>query len=222
MKAGDEVRHVISKDGSSTLFSPHFDEHYHSIHGAIQESMHVFIGAGLKQFEQNEVRILEMGFGTGLNALLTLIHGSEKKVEYTGLEAYPVPQELLDKLNYPHELGAEAVEKFQKIHDAEWEKAESISPNFLLSKHKIQLEEFANETHYDLVYFDAFAPSAQAELWTLDIFQKMYALMANGGILVTYCAKGDVRRAMIAAGFQVEKIPGPPGKREMLRAKKVL
>ena len=218
MEESKEIRHVISKDGSSTLFAPHFDEHYHSIHGAIQESMHVFIEAGLRALEKEELRILEMGLGTGLNAVLTALHKEERSIHYTGIEAFPVAGDLLEQLNYPAELGGEAEMIFKELHGMSWNKAGELIPAFILEKLHTTLEEFKSDTPYDLVYFDAFAPSAQLELWSLEIFQKMFGLMSSGAVLVTYCAKGDVRRAMIAAGFRVEKIPGPPGKREMLRA----
>jgi len=218
MEESKEIRHVISKDGSSTLFAPHFDEHYHSIHGAIQESMHVFIDAGLRALGKEEVRILEMGLGTGLNAVLTALHKEGRTIHYSGIEAFPVADNLLEQLNYPAELGEDAEAIFKQLHDMPWNKAGELIPSFILEKLHTSLEEFESDTSYDLVYFDAFAPSAQLELWSLEIFQKMFGLMSSGAVLVTYCAKGDVRRAMIAAGFRVEKIPGPPGKREMLRA----
>lgn len=218
MEESKEIRHVISKDGSSTLFAPHFDEHYHSIHGAIQESMHVFIEAGLRALKKENIRILEMGLGTGLNAVLTALHKEGRKIHYTGIEAFPVEDDLLNQLNYPAELGGEAELIFKQLHTMPWNKAGELIPAFILEKMHTTLEEFASDTSYDLVYFDAFAPSAQLELWSLEIFQKMFGLMDSAAVLVTYCAKGDVRRAMIAAGFRVEKIPGPPGKREMLRA----
>lgn len=218
MEEQNKIRHVISKDGSSTLFAPHFDEHYHSIHGAIQESLHVFIDAGLRAFVKKDIRILEMGLGTGLNAVLTALHKEGREIHYTGIEAFPVADDLLQQLNYPAELGGEAEAVFQKLHAMSWKEVGELLPSFMLEKLHTTLEEFTSDTAYDLVYFDAFAPSAQLELWSLEIFQKMFSLMNAGGVLVTYCAKGDVRRAMIAAGFRVEKIPGPPGKREMLRA----
>ena len=218
MEEQNKIRHVISKDGSSTLFAPHFDEHYHSIHGAIQESLHVFIDAGLRALVKKDIRILEMGLGTGLNAVLTALHKEEREIHYTGIEAFPVADDLLQQLNYPVELGGEAEAIFQKLHAMAWKEVGELLPSFMLEKLHTTLEEFTSDTAYDLVYFDAFAPSAQLELWSLEIFQKMFGLMNSGGVLVTYCAKGDVRRAMIAAGFRVEKIPGPPGKREMLRA----
>ncbi|MEL6255965.1 MAG: tRNA (5-methylaminomethyl-2-thiouridine)(34)-methyltransferase MnmD [Bacteroidota bacterium] len=218
MEENKEIKHVISKDGSSTLFAPHFDEHYHSIHGAIQESMHVFIEAGLRAQKKQDIRIFEMGLGTGLNAVLTAIHMEERRIHYTGIEAFPVADDLLAQLNYTKELGEEAEMIFKKLHALPWEEIGELLPSFSLEKVRITLEKFSSESAYDLIYFDAFAPSAQLELWSLEIFQKMFRLMNAGAVLVTYCAKGDVRRAMIAAGLRVEKIPGPPGKREMLRA----
>jgi len=219
MEDKNSLRHVLSKDGSSTLFAPGFDEHYHSIHGAIQESLHVFLRAGLSQLEKKQIAILEMGFGTGLNALLTALHGA-KEIDYTSLEAYPVPAEMLQTLNYAEQIGGKAPELFSKIHQLPWEEKGAVLDHFSLKKVQVRLEDFETTDSFDLIYYDAFAPSAQAELWTEQIFLKLYAFLNPGGILVTYCAKGNVRRAMIASGFQVEKIPGPPGKREMLRARR--
>lgn len=218
MKDKNRLQHVLSKDGSSTLFAPDFDEHYHSIHGAIQESMHVFLDAGLNQLSKSEISILEMGFGTGLNALLTAIYGSEKHISYTSLEAYPVPPEYVAQLNYAEEIGGEAPRLFSLIHQLPWESFGDVHKTFSLKKVHTFLEAFETDDTFDLVYYDAFAPSSQPDLWTVDIFRKLFSLMNPDAVLVTYCAKGDVRRAMIASGFQVEKIPGPPGKREMLRA----
>jgi len=217
MSEKNTIKHIISKDGSSTLFAPDFDEHYHSIHGAIQESMHVFLGAGLDQIGKKEISILEMGFGTGLNALLTAFHATGKEISYTSLEAYPVASHLIEELNYAEQIGGNASELFSIIHQLPWEAFGTVHPAFSLKKVQVFLEHFETEARFDLVYYDAFAPSSQANLWTEEIFRKLHGLMNPGAALVTYCAKGDVRRAMIAAGFQIEKIPGPPGKREMLR-----
>lgn len=218
MKNKTALEHVLSKDGSSTLYTAAFDQHYHSIHGAIQESMHVFLAAGLAQIDKSEVSILEMGFGTGLNALLTAVHGSDKQISYTSLEAYPIPAETVEQLNYAKEIGGKAEGFFSLIHTLPWEVFGAVHNTFSLKKVQVMLEQFATSDTFDLVYYDAFAPSSQPNLWTEDIFRKLFGLMNPEAVLVTYCAKGDVRRAMIASGFQVEKIPGPPGKREMLRA----
>lgn len=209
----------ITLDGSSTLYSDQFDQHYHSVHGAVQESQHVFLDKGLAECQQTEpLRILEMGFGTGLNALMTAMQ-APMSVHYLSLEAYPISPEQLAQLNYGKLLQVE--ELFTDIHEAAWDKTVSISPRFTLEKRLGMLEAFEGTSEIDLVYWDAFAPGAQPELWTEEVFRSILSWMNPGGILTTYCAKGDVRRAMIAAGFQIEKVPGPPGKREMLRARRL-
>jgi tRNA U34 5-methylaminomethyl-2-thiouridine-forming methyltransferase MnmC len=214
---------IITSDGSHSLYLKDKNETYHSRHGAIQESLHVFIGAGLKpliESGEKEIKILEIGFGTGLNALLTLQEAEKSKlsIEYTSLEAFPLGNEITRQLNYGATLNAP--DEFGKLHSSSWAEAAEVSPHFRLKKIHTRLENFSTEEKFNLIYFDVFAPTVQPELWTGEIFRKMYALLETGGILVTYCSKGDVRRAMIAAGFQVEKLPGPPGKREMLRARK--
>lgn len=214
---------VKTKDNSTTLFVPELDEHYHSIHGALQESLHVFIEAGLKPIadKKPDIHILEVGFGTGLNALLTAIEANHQKLKitYTSIEKYPVTIEEVAQLNYREAItDAEALDLLQKMHDSHWEQLTEITPHFSLLKLEADLKEFSAQHQFDLIYFDAFAPSAQPNLWTIDIFERMYNSLKNGGALVTYCVKGEVRRNMKAAGFDVEKIPGPPGKREMARA----
>ncbi|MEZ4829387.1 MAG: tRNA (5-methylaminomethyl-2-thiouridine)(34)-methyltransferase MnmD [Bacteroidia bacterium] len=220
--ANPNVEHIITKDGSSTLYSPGFHEHYHSIHGAIRESMHVFIQSGLDLLEdKSEIRLLEMGFGTGLNALLTYFCKGNRHIHYTGIEAYPLSVEQVMNLNYPKESGFDGAETiFRKMHEAEWNLPVSIGEGFTLEKVHTQLQNFESEKAFDLVYFDAFAPTSQPELWEDAILAKIYEMLSHGGIFVTYSAKSSVRRSLIAAGFGVEKIPGPPGKREMLRGRK--
>lgn len=210
----------ISEDGSSTLYRADLDEHYHSFHGAIQESMHVFIEAGLKKATQKSaLNILEVGFGTGLNALLTMLYVPERLVHYHALEKYPVATDLTAAINYPQLLGGDEVRRsFNAMHACAWGQEVAIQPQFLLTKQEVDLCDFQSENLYDLVYFDAFAPDKQPELWTDAIFKSIYGMMAEKGILTTYSAKGSVRRSLQAAGFVVERIPGPPGKREMLRA----
>lgn len=212
---------VTTKDGSSTIFVPELDEHYHSVHGALQESLHVFIKAGLHHYQESkELHILEVGFGTGLNALLTALESEKSKqhICYTTLEKYPVIQEELRQLNYTKDLSASTSILFDKLHKCTWETMEVVSALFHLKKIRKDLKEFSAYEEFDLIYFDAFAPSAQADLWSIPVFESMYSALKSGGMLVTYCVKGDVRRNMQAAGFTVEKIPGPPGKREMARA----
>ncbi len=210
----------ISEDGSSTLYRADLDEHYHSFHGAIQESKHVFIEAGLKKVGSKSVlNILEIGFGTGLNALLTMIHQPDSLIHYHTLEKYPVPEDLAAAINYPQLLGGDEVLRcFSAMHTSAWGTEVEILNHFFLTKFQVDLCDFNSKTKYDLVYFDAFAPDKQPELWTDQIFKNIFAMMAKGGFLTTYSAKGSVRRAMQNAGFVVERIPGPPGKREMLRA----
>lgn len=228
-----ERKIVITKDGSHSVSVPEMNVTYHSIHGAIQESMHVFIQAGFKQlisqFANKPINILEMGFGTGLNVLLTLIETEKIKIDtrYEALELYPLNEEEIKRLNYCEQLNRPDLQKvFEQLHYCEWEKEISIRKSFTLLKRKTDLsasqplELFKPLKPFELIYFDAFAPNTQPELWTSAIFEKLYNMMTDEGILVTYCSKGEVRRNMIAAGFTVEKIPGPPGKREMLRAKK--
>lgn len=198
---------------------------YHSIHGSIQESMHVFIDAGLRKavetFPAGELRILEMGFGTGLNALLTLIDPSiqGRKIHYTALELFPLEQELTATLGFAECLHRPELQPaFEALHQSPWERETAIVPEFTLLKRQASLLDVSLEEKFHLVYFDAFAPASQPELWTEAVFSKLHAAMHPGGLLVTYCARGSVRRAMISAGFSVEKLPGPRGKREMLRA----
>ncbi len=215
-----EVR--ISEDGSTTFYRPDLDEHYHSIHGAIQESMHVFIQAGLCYITNREITVLEVGFGTGLNALLTLLRSPGKKISYHALERYPLPGELVSKMNYPELIDdSDAQMFFNKLHHAKWNEPCTITHCFELLKMQQDLLTYCPDTLFDLIYFDAFDPKKQPELWTPAVFDKIGKATRPGGMLVTYSAKGSVKRALTNAGFEVEKIPGPPGKREMIRARKV-
>lgn len=218
---------VKTADGSSTIFIPEWKEHYHSIHGAIQEAQHVFIKMGLHKVlerpDMQQISILEIGFGTGLNALVTWKTTLESaiSIDYTGVEAYPVSSEEIQKLNYAEELGKKpASQIFEKIHRVPWEEKVEITENFKLTKQQKFFQEIRDVDSYDLIYFDAFGARVQPDLWTEEIFILMYKALRPEGILVTYAAKGSVRRAMLQVGFQVEKLPGPPGKREMLRATK--
>ncbi|MGJ8737929.1 tRNA (5-methylaminomethyl-2-thiouridine)(34)-methyltransferase MnmD [Zobellia laminariae] len=218
-----ERKIITTGDGSKTIQISEWDEQYHSKHGAVQEAYHVFIKHGLSLFFGKKVAILEIGFGTGLNALITHIESKKNNTEvaYRGVEAYPVSTEELEQLNYISELKAEEFQKdFEKMHQSPWESDILISENFILEKEQKLFADIADENVFDLVYFDAFGARVQPELWTEEIFLKMYRAMKEGGVLVTYAAKGSVRRAMLAVGFEVERLPGPPGKREMLRARK--
>ena len=218
---------VITKDGSHTISVPDMNVTYHSVHGAIQESEHVFIKAGLLDsgiFDYTGVhQVLEIGFGTGLNTLLTLIEADKHKnrIYYTAIEPFPLDESIIMQLNYCEQLNLPHYQRlFEKMHQCDWEEMYEITEQFRLTKHKTSLQEFSTGESFSIIYFDAFAPNAQPELWTKEIFEKLYNLLTEGGILVTYCSKGDVQRAMKAAGFTIEKIPGPPGKREMIRAAK--
>jgi tRNA U34 5-methylaminomethyl-2-thiouridine-forming methyltransferase MnmC len=213
----------ITADGSATLFVPELNEHYHSTFGAVQESMHVFIQNGLYQKDIENLKILEVGFGTGLNALLTLLHSEFKIIEYHGIELFPLTWEMVIHLDYQNflKLNSEQFKLFEDIHKAPWNKSCQINSGFILNKFNIPFQNFIPEVKYDLIYFDAFAPEVQPDLWDVNIFKSIYHLLNSKGILLTYCAKGIVRRAMQNCGFVVERLPGPPGKREMLRATKV-
>jgi len=223
-----ERRIIKTDDGSVTIHLPEWDEQYHSKHGAVQEARHVFLKMGLHHFLENnklpEISILEIGFGTGLNAFLTLLETEklDQKINYTGVEAYPVSSEEISHLNYPE--ASQAEEKaglFQKLHECNWEEKSPISTYFTLTKIQKKFDEIKDIDLYDLIYFDAFGARVQPELWTEKIFNLMFKALKKRGVLVTYSAKGSVRRAMIASGFDVQKLPGPPGKREMLRAVKL-
>lgn len=213
----------LTADGSHTLFIPEMNEHYHSVNGAVQESRHVFIEAGLHQLEQPEITVLEIGFGTGLNAFLTLLDAEahQRKVQYYSIELYPLDMEVIRRLNYGEMICAGRKEAFQDLHQAEWDIPVPVTEFFKLHKIQGDSNTCTLPDQIDLVYFDAFAPDKQPEMWNQGIFNRLYAHTAKGGILTTYCAKGAVRRMMKEAGYAVERIPGPPGKREMLRAIKL-
>jgi tRNA U34 5-methylaminomethyl-2-thiouridine-forming methyltransferase MnmC len=222
----------LCEDGSHTLFSEIAGECYHSIHGALNESLHIFINAGFKavfkkhQFTQkSSVRILEIGFGTGLNALLTGLEADYKNilVDYTGLEPFPVHETVLKQLNYCTLLSEKSEHIFSVMHECDWETMHKINPFFNFTK--IQrgfMDVNLVDNSFDLIYFDAFSPEAQPELWEQEVFDKCFNIMAPEGILVTYCAKGRVKRALKSAGFTVENLPGPAGKREITRAQKLI
>jgi tRNA U34 5-methylaminomethyl-2-thiouridine-forming methyltransferase MnmC len=208
----------LTTDGSHTLFIPEMDEHYHSVNGAVQESYHVFIEAGLQRMK-GRVRVLEIGFGTGLNAFLTLLHAGVP-VEYYTVELYPLPFDVVRSLNYGKIICPGEEELFLSLHTAAWDTPVKITDLFTLHKIQGDSNTCALPGDIGLVYFDAFAPDKQPEMWNQDIFNKLYQSMVPNGVLTTYCAKGSVRRMMQEAGYSMERIPGPPGKREMLRATK--
>jgi tRNA U34 5-methylaminomethyl-2-thiouridine-forming methyltransferase MnmC len=213
----------ITSDGSHTLYVPEIDEHYHSIHGAIQESMHVFIDKGIDALFCKKVDVLEVGFGTGLNALLTALWSSKHNlpVNYVGIEAFPLATEVNSSLNYGEKLEVkEAEDFFTKIILAKWNDTVNIHSVFTLSKIERYIQEFETEQKFDIVYFDAFGPNSQKEIWELPILKKMYDCLKQNGVFVTYSAKGELKRNLSHIGFDVESLPGPPGKREMTRARK--
>lgn len=209
---------VITKDGSNTLFVPELGEHYHSTYGAIQESRHIFINYGLRFIDKQKINILEIGFGTGLNALLTLIenYSLKKQISYTAIEKYPLQKDIYSQLNYAQIL--EQTELFNQLHNAKWEISTAINSDFTIAKLQKDIQQYSPKIKFDLIYFDAFAPDIQPELWTEEVFLKMYNALENNGVLVTYSAKGSVKRAMRAAGFNTEELPGPEGKRVVTRA----
>ena len=225
-KHNPALRLIITDDGSHSIRNDTLDEIYHSTAGAVQESLHVYIKAGYDEVDNEieELNILEVGFGTGLNAWLTLLkcRQQKRKVNYVCLEPEPIPARIFSKLNYPDFekcRGDKAL--FLKLHESPVDTSVVIHAYFTLLKDKCRIENFnQRKPLFDLVYFDAFAPDIQAELWTLEIFNNLFSMMKSKGILVTYSAKGAVRRNLQSAGFLIERIPGPPGKREMLRARK--
>lgn len=218
---------IVTSDGSPTLFSTGFQASYHSIHGAFQESCHVFINNGLLAFAEahlpEKISIFEMGFGTGFNAWLTMKHcPSDLIINYTAIEKYPVPlgtvESISEKLIGQPYFSDDDHDLFLDLHRKAWGQQHFLGVNFTLKKLQGDLEDFNAEESFDLIYFDAFGPGTQPELWSEDIMKKMYLMLAPEASLVTYCAQGQFRRALVSAGFRVEKLPGPPGKREMVRA----
>jgi len=213
-----KVELKVSADGSHTLFVPELDEHYHSVNGAHNEAMHVFINPALLHCQKQDLSILEIGLGTGLNAFLTYINQGQKTIHYHALEKYPLSEEASQQLNFADNTDAKPI--FNRLHQLPWDSKQSLAPNFCLFKDETDLTSIRFSQKYNVVYFDAFAPDVQPEMWSQEVFQKIYDAMHPGGILTTYCAKGIVRRTMQACGFTVERLEGPKGKREMLRATK--
>jgi len=217
---------ITTADGSKTIHIEDWNEQYHSKHGAIQEAQHVFIKEGLQHYSANNkstsVDILEIGFGTGLNAFLTLLEADniKSKINYVGVEAYPVSMDDINQLNYVELISAENETVFNKLHTVSWEKEHEITSNFKLQKRQQFFSEIKDNNAFDLIYFDAFGARVQPELWSKSIFETMYKALKPNGVLVTYAAIGEVKRNMKALGFMVERLKGPPGKRHMLRATK--
>lgn len=208
-------------DGSYTLYVPELDEHYHSVKGALTESRHIFVDMGLRHSDVTEPRILEIGLGTGLNCFLTFLAAEEtgKKIHYTGIERYPLNEDTLRKLDYPTIINQGHETDYYAIHQAPWGRDVELSPKFTLHKIEGDFTSYPFDGKYDIIYFDAFAPEKQPEMWEQSLFDMLYNVLNEGGILTTYCAKGVVRRMLQSAGFTVERLPGPPGgKREILRA----
>jgi tRNA U34 5-methylaminomethyl-2-thiouridine-forming methyltransferase MnmC len=216
---------VITKDGSHTLFVPELNEHYHSIFGAIQESKHVFIKEGLNYLNRKSITIFEIGLGTGLNAILTLMEAVQNnfRLEYYAIEKFPLDIKIIYQLNYPEllKLNEQEKELFYKMHKTGWGIKTEFNNNFSLTKIKNDITEFTIPFSYDIVYFDAFAPGKQPEMWSKNVFQKLYNNLNPKGILTTYCSKGGVKRTLMSLEYRVESIPGPRGKREIIRAQKL-
>ncbi|WP_370088187.1 tRNA (5-methylaminomethyl-2-thiouridine)(34)-methyltransferase MnmD [Ekhidna sp.] len=215
------IKIITTEDGSHSLYDEELNETYHSTRGARGESMHVFIKEGLEYWlnhnQKEEVKILEIGLGTGLNAFLTAQFAEEQnqKIHFTSLEPYPIGEEIYTNLNF-HKSDEEKI-LLMKIHEAEWEKDVEISQNFELHKSTLKLEDFSTPTFFNLIYFDAFAPSKQPEVWSLENLKKCYSLLEKGGVLTTYCAQGQFKRNLAEAGFEVETLQGAMGKKEMVR-----
>lgn len=214
----------LTADGSHTLFVPQLNEHYHSVNGAVQESLHIFIGAGLHAVKKENVRLLEIGFGTGLNAFLTLCDWMQpapeacryRHIDYYAVELYPLERQIVEALNYAERAGVRQSAWFGQLHAAPWNVAVQINERFTLHKIAGDSRTCPLPEEIDLIYFDAFAPDKQPEMWEAEMFDRLYAVSAPGARIVTYCAKGEVRRRMQAAGYRMERLPGPPGKRHML------
>lgn len=217
---------VITGDGSHTIYIPEMDEHYHSTHGAIQESLHIYINNGLLQFAGEKITILEIGFGTGLNAFLTAIYSKRHNisVKYISIEKFPLTEKEYTNLNYAEGEFKEYSALFDKIHQSSWEKNVEIEPSFILLKIQTDLVNYQFDPipNVDLVYYDAFAPNKQPDLWSDEVIEKVCKCITNNGLIVTYCAKGTIRRTIASFGFEMERLPGPPGKKEILRGKKLL
>jgi tRNA U34 5-methylaminomethyl-2-thiouridine-forming methyltransferase MnmC len=222
----DEIQIITTGDGSHSLLNSALNETYHSVHGAKRESIHVFIDHGLQFFLQNNdnpiIRIFEVGFGTGLNALLTasFARTHQKEIHYTSIESFPLPENIWSALNYSETEEEKLI--FQQLHLASWDESITINEFFALNKLKSTLQEISLlDNTFDVIYFDAFAPSKQPELWEFYILEKVCKALKRGGVFVTYCAKGQLKRDLKTLGLDVQTLPGPPGKKEMVRALKI-
>ena len=213
---------ITTKDGSTSLFIPEWNETYHSKNGAIQEAYHVFIKNGLSIFKGKSVSILEIGFGTGLNAFITSLEAEKNNlpIDYTAVEAFPITIEEIDAMNFALKIDSNKTNIFIAIHQLNWEVKNQVCDNFYLTKRKQFFQDINDKEYFDIIYFDAFSFDVQPELWSEAIFTKMHTALKTNGILVTYACRTIIKQAMISAGFSIEKLPGAPGKREMLRAYK--
>ena len=213
-------RVIITEDGSSSIYVEGLNENYHSRYGAINESRHIFIESGLKQIQKDPVSILEIGFGTGLNALLTLNESilTNRTINYYSLENYPLVQDEWQSLNYSNIEEIENSDLFENLHKLDWNSWHSMNETFHFYKENVDLLEFRTSLKFDLIYFDAFSPNVQPELWSEKIFEKMHKCLNTGGLLLSYSVKGTVKRALKSVGFTTELIPGPKGKRVIMRA----
>ena len=214
---------VITEDGSHTIYVPELNEHYHSVNGAVQESEHIFINSGFNYCIADPVRIFEVGFGTGLNALLTAVRckNENREVFYTSIEKYPLGNHLVEKLNYPNFAGEDGTRLFSLINSATWGEMQNICRSFSIIKLRGDLAAYEITGKFDLIFFDAFGPDKQPEMWSAEIFDKIAAITVSGGVLVTYSSKGQVKSNLKASGFEVTRLPGPPGKRHIIRAIKI-
>ena len=213
----DKAKVIETKDGSTTLYIKDMDETYHSTNGALQESLHIFINEGLKNVAADKVKVLEIGFGTGLNAIMTVGHKADKDVEYHTLEPFPLGEKLIDELNFPAFLEVGLHDNFKKLHQVVWDEMVEVG-GMKFKKYIATLQDFQSHLLFDVVYFDAFAPSKQPEVWELENLKKCFNLLRSGGFLVTYCASGQFKRNLKEVGFELEHPPGPKGKREMTKA----
>ncbi len=219
---------LITEDGSHTIYIPAIDETYHSVHGAIQESNYVFIEQGLRHLiakeKVGEIKIFEVGFGTGLNALLSATNAKnlDITIKYESLELYPLNEKEILQLNYAELLSHPLAKSlFSNIHGASWGEWTKISESMIIQKLKVSIQDYQVEDKFDLCYFDAFAPNKQPEMWTIEILRKIYSLLNKHGVFATYCAKGQLKRDLKQVGFEVETLPGPPMKLQMVRATKI-
>jgi tRNA U34 5-methylaminomethyl-2-thiouridine-forming methyltransferase MnmC len=223
LKPAENIELRLTGDGSLTIFVRNLNEHYHSTFGAINESRHIFIEAGLNFVSEKSgmINILEIGFGTGLNALLTCVESDKQNlsVDYSAIELFPLEEDIYSQLNYTELIHYHDINKiFLNLHQSPWDQKIAVSAHFSLIKMKMSLHDYIPVNQYfDLIYFDAFGPDVQPEMWTLDIFRKMASCLKKGGVLITYSTKGIVKRNLKEAGFEIEKLPGPMGKREILR-----